>query len=152
MNGLPIVKSIAIAAPLSHVWRSVTEPDMMQGWMSDEAMEITLKPQVGSPIVIRGLLHGLPFENHGTILRFEPEQVFAYDYWSTLSQSRLADLPENRTAVRFDLSPRERATLLTVTLSNFAEPSIGPHANLYWGGTLPVLKAAAERTATDRDA
>ena len=147
MNGSPVVKSIAIAAPLSHVWRCLTEPEMMRGWMSDEAMDITHKGDVGSRIVIRGLLHGLPFENRGTIVHFEPEQVFAYDYWSTLSRSRLADRPENRTIVRFDLSPREDMTLLTVTLSNFAEPSIGPHASLYWGGTLPILKAAAERTA-----
>ena len=147
MSGSPIVKSITIAAPLSEVWRCVTEPNMMQDWMSDEAIEITLGHQAGSPIVIRGLLHGLPFENRGTVLRFEPEQVFAYDYWSTLSRSRLADLPENRTTVRFDLSPGQDATLLAVTLSNFAEPSIGPHASLYWGGTLPILKAAVERPA-----
>ena len=35
MSGSPIVKSIAIAAPLSEVWRCVTEPNMMQDWMSD---------------------------------------------------------------------------------------------------------------------
>ena len=59
MNGSPVVKSIAIAALLSHVWRCLTEPEMMRGWMSDEAMDVTLKGSVGSPIVIRGLLHGL---------------------------------------------------------------------------------------------
>jgi len=76
---------------------------------------------------------------------FEPERLFAYSYWSTLSASRLADVPENHTLVRFALAPANGGTLLTLTLSDFAEPAIRPHANLYWGPTLQILKAACER-------
>lgn len=91
------------------------------------------------------MLHGLPFENHGTIRAFEPEKSFAYGYWSTLSASRLADSAENHTVVSFGLVPVEEGTLLSLTLSDFAEPAIRPHANLYWGPTLQILKALCER-------
>lgn len=36
-----------------------------------------------------------------------------------------------------------------VTLSDFAEPSIAPHAHLYWGGTLPIIKALCEAATPD---
>jgi uncharacterized protein YndB with AHSA1/START domain len=145
-----IIKSITIEAPPSLMWQVLTRPDLMQRWMWNEAISITSQWKEGAAIVIQGLLHGVPFENHGTILHFAPERTFAYSYWSTLSREQLEDRPENHTVVRFDLSPAGGATLLTLTLSDFAEPSIGPHANLYWGGTLPILKAMAEKLQAGR--
>ncbi|TPM28262.1 SRPBCC domain-containing protein [Mesorhizobium sp. B2-3-4] len=140
----PIVKAIAIHAEPAKVWRVLTTPAMIAQWMSDEELDVSLEPHTGGAIVIRGLLHGMPFENNGMVRSFEPQRAFAYDYWSTLSASRLADVPENRTVVGFTLAPAEEGTLLTVTLSGFAEPSIRPHANLYWGPTLRILKAMCE--------
>ena len=141
----PIVKTIAIAAARAKVWRVLTTPGMMPQWMSDEELTVSLEGHEGGAIVIRGLLHGMPFENHGTVRAFEPEKSFAYSYWSTLSASRLADTPENHTLVSFALAPADGGTLLTLTLSDFAEPAIRPHANLYWGPTLQILKAVCER-------
>ncbi|WP_027059832.1 SRPBCC family protein [Mesorhizobium loti] len=143
----PIVKTIAIAAAPADVWQVLTTPGMIPQWMSDEALTVSLEGHAGGAIVIRGLLHGIPFENHGTVRAFEPEQLFAYSYWSTLSASRLADVPENHTLVSFALAPVNQGTLLTLTLSDFAEPSIRPHANLYWGPTLQILKAVCEKNS-----
>ncbi|BCG79188.1 SRPBCC family protein [Mesorhizobium sp. 113-3-3] len=142
----PIVKSIAIATAPAKVWRVLTTPAMIPQWMSDEELTVSLEGHAGGAIVIRGMLHGMAFENHGTIRAFEPEKSFAYSYWSTLSASRLADAPENHTLVSFALAPADGGTLLTLTLSDFAEPAIRPHANLYWGPTLQILKAVCERT------
>jgi len=141
----PIVKAIAIAAAPAKVWHVLTTPGMIPQWMSDEDLTVSLEAHAGGAIVISGLLHGMAFENHGTVRAFEPEKSFAYGYWSTLSASRLADLPENHTLVSFALAPADGGTLLTLTLSNFAEPAIRPHANLYWGPTLQILKAMCER-------
>ena len=142
----PIVKTVAIAAAPAKVWRVLTTPGMIPHWMSDEDLTVSLEGQAGGAIVISGLLHGMPFENHGTVRAFEPEKSFAYSYWSTLSASRLADAPENHTLVSFALTPADGGTLLTLTLSDFAEPAIRPHANLYWGPTLQILKAVCERS------
>ncbi|MFC3324545.1 SRPBCC family protein [Mesorhizobium cantuariense] len=141
----PIIKTVVIGAEPTKVWQVLTTPAMIQHWMSDEDLTVSLQGHVGGAIVMRGLLHGMPFENHGTVRAFEPERAFAYGYWSTLSASRLLDVPENHTVVSFDLAPADGATLLTLTLSDFAEPAIRPHANLYWGPTLQILKAVCER-------
>ena len=141
----PIIKTIAVAAAPAEVWQVLTTPAMIPQWMSDEELSVRLEGHAGGAIVIRGLLHGMPFENHGTVRAFEPERLFSYSYWSTLSASRLADVPENHTLVRFALAPADQGTLLTLTLCDFAEPAIRPHANLYWGPTLQILKAVCER-------
>ncbi|QKD02661.1 SRPBCC family protein [Mesorhizobium loti] len=142
----PIVKTIAIAAKPAEVWRVLTTPGIIPLWMSDEELTVSLEGHAGGAIVIRGLLHGMPFENHGTVRAFEPEKSFAYSYWSTLSASRLADVPENHTLVSFALASADEGTLLTLTLSDFAEPAIRPHANLYWGPTLQILKAVCDQS------
>jgi len=141
----PIIKTIAVAAAPAEVWQVLTTPAMIPQWMSDEELSVRLEGHAGGAIVIRGLLHGMPFENHGKVRAFEPERLFSYSYWSTLSASRLADVPENHTLVRFALAPADQGTQLTLTLSDFAEPAIRPHANLYWGPTLQILKAVCER-------
>jgi uncharacterized protein YndB with AHSA1/START domain len=128
------------------VWFVLTTPEMIERWMSDEPLTVISEWRIGAPIVMRGILHGLEFENHGTIQSFEAEKVFQYNYWSTLSISRLADSPENYSSVRFELLPVDAGTLLTITLSDFAEPSMAPHANLYWSGTLEVIKAFATKS------
>ena len=142
----PIVKTVTIGAEPAKVWRVLTTPAMIPQWMSDEELTVSLEGHAGGAIVIRGLLHGMAFENHGAVRAFEPEKSFAYSYWSTLSASRLADVPENHTLVSFVLAPADGGTLLTLTLSDFAEPSIRPHADLYWGPTLRILKAVCERS------
>jgi uncharacterized protein YndB with AHSA1/START domain len=141
----PITKIVVIGAEPAKVWRILTTPEMIPQWMSDEELTVNLQGHAGGAIMMRGLLHGMPFENHGTIRALEPKKSFAYSYWSTLSASRLADVPENHTVVSFDLAPADGGTLLTLTLSDFAEPAIRPHANLYWGPTLQILKAVCER-------
>ena len=145
VSSAPIIKTVVIAAAPARVWQVLTTPGMIPQWMSDEELTVSLQDRVGGEIVIRGLLHGMPFENRGTIRAFAPESSFAYGYWSTLSASRLSDAPENHTVVSFELSPADGGTLLTLTLSDFAEPSIRPHADLYWGPTLHILKAVCER-------
>ncbi len=144
MTSDAITKSITINARPSRIWAVLTTPDLITRWMSDEPLTITSDWHAGAPILMRGTLHGYAFENRGIIQIFDADKTFQYAFWSTLSASRLADLPENYTTVRFDLTPQPETTLLTVTLSDFAEPSIAPHANLYWGGTLPIIKALCE--------
>ncbi|MBE1710836.1 MULTISPECIES: SRPBCC family protein [Mesorhizobium] len=144
-DSAPIVKTVAIDAAPAEVWHMLTTPAMIPQWMSDEELTVSLEGHAGGAVVIRGLLHGMAFENRGIVRAFQPERVFSYSYWSTLSASRLADVPENHTRVSFALAAANGGTLLTLTLSDFAEPAIRPHANLYWGPTLQILKAVCER-------
>lgn len=141
----PITKQVAIEAPPATVWRVLTDPDWIARWMSEEDLQIIANWRVGGPITFRGILHGHPFENRGTITAFEPPTLFEYRYWSTLSAEVLAELPDNQSTVRFSLRQWGERTLLELTLSEFPEPSIRNHANLYWGPTLQIIRELAEQ-------
>ena len=135
---------IEIGATPGTVWDALTNPDSIKRWMFDTELEVVSDRQLGRPIVFRGELNGSRFENHGTIRAFVPETVFEYDYWSTLSRSKVPDRPENYTTVRFELAKMDRGTMLTLLLSGFADESIYRHVKFYWNGTMHILKRFCE--------
>jgi len=114
----------------------------MKKWMFETEINISTDWQVGNPIVIRGDLHGMSFENKGTVLQFEREKVLQYNHLSSLS--RLADKPENYSVLEFRLTPIENQTALTLTLSNFPIESMYKHLAFYWNVTLEILKRMIE--------
>lgn len=105
---------------------------------TDDEVDVITNWKVGSPIIFRGSLHRINFENKGTILQFEPEKVFQYNYLSSLS--KLPKIPENYTSIRFVLSSTEDKTELMLTLSNFPDEVIRKHLDFYWSVTLGILK------------
>ncbi|TSJ42334.1 SRPBCC family protein [Fluviicola chungangensis] len=134
-----IEKSILIEASLETVWSYLTDPKRMKEWMGDEAMEIDIISdwKIGGSFVIRGF-HHVPFENRGTILQFDPEKVFQYEFLSSLSN--LEDLPENYTTISFCLKAKGDQTELRVEASNFPTFEIYKHWEFYWNGTLEIIK------------
>jgi uncharacterized protein YndB with AHSA1/START domain len=89
-----IERTITIHAPRDAVWRALTDSSCMKEWMGEPemALEIVTDWIVGGPILIRGFHHG-PFENRGTVQRFERPTSLRYSHKSSLS--KLPDLPEN---------------------------------------------------------
>jgi len=137
-----LTKTVTINAPISKVWDALTNPAIMEKWMSESEIEISTDWQVGSPFVIRGKLHGIKFENTGRVLQFEPEKVLEYSHLSSIS--RLPDKPENYSSVEFRLAPMEKQTTLRVTLRNFPTESIYKHLVFYWNVTPEILKRMME--------
>jgi uncharacterized protein YndB with AHSA1/START domain len=137
-------KSVAIDAPTSKIWEALTNPVIMKKWMSEPETEIDILTdwRVGNPVVIRGKLHGIKFENKGKVLEFEPEKILQYSHLSSLS--RLPDRPESYSVFDFRLAPRENLTVLTLTLSNFPTESIYKHLAFYWNVTLEIFKRKIE--------
>jgi uncharacterized protein YndB with AHSA1/START domain len=138
--------SIEINAAPASVWNALTNPAALKRWMLDTGLEVLADWQENGAIVFRGVLNGYRFENHGTIRAFKPETAFEYDYWSTLSRSKVPDRPENYTTVRFELEEMSEGTKLTVRLSGFPDESTSRHVRFYWNGTLPVLKRFCEES------
>ncbi len=145
LNGKLATKTININAPASKVWEALTNPDLMKKWMSETEIEIITDWQVGSPMTIRGNLHGIKFKNTGTVLQFEPEQILRYSHLSSLS--RLPDKTENYSIIEFKLSPLADQTALTLTLSIFPTETIYKHLAFYWNVTLEILKRLIEERA-----
>ncbi len=115
----------------------------MQQWMAESELSIHTDWTVGNPILIRGELHHLPFENKGSVLQFVPEQLLQYTHLSSLSA--LPDQPESYSVLTFQLAPTATQTALTVTIANFPTEAIYKHLAFYWPVALGILKRMLER-------
>jgi len=137
---------VHIDAPITRVWRALTDVLHMSRWMGEPELRITVETdwQVDGPILVRGF-HHVPFENRGVVLAFDPPHALGYRYISSLS--RLADEPGNQTRLHFDLAEENGDTRLALTARGFPTDAIFHHTAFYWAGTLRVLKAYAERLA-----
>lgn len=136
-------KTIHINAPASEVWTALTNLELMKKWISETDIQIITDWKVGSPIIMRGNLHGVKFENKGMVLQFEPERILEYNHLSSLS--RLPDKPENYAVIEFRLASIKDQTTLTLTLSNFPTVSIYKHLAFYWNVTLEIIKRMIEK-------
>jgi uncharacterized protein YndB with AHSA1/START domain len=139
-----IRKLIFINASLSVVWEALTQPELMKSWMSDSEIEIVTTWEVGSPVIVNAQAESYKtaFTNTGVVLQFLKERVLEYSHLSSLS--RLADLAENYTLIRFTLHPENDHTLLELNLSNFPTESHYKHIDFYWSVTLEILKRLVE--------
>lgn len=120
----------------------MTNIDRMKKWMSETEIEIVTDWTVGSRILIGGRLHGIKFENKGTVLEFEPESRLQYSHLSSIS--RLRDEPQNYSRFDFQLAPVDDQTALSITVSNFPTATIYKHLAFYWNVTLEILKRQLE--------
>lgn len=138
-------KTVDIDVSASIVWKALTIPDLMKKWMSETDITILTDWKVESPILIRGNLSGVNFENMGKVLQFEPENILRYSHLSSLS--KLPDRPESYSIIEFKLSPTEEQTTLHVTVSNFPTEIIYKHLAFYWNVTPGILKRMLEEPA-----
>jgi uncharacterized protein YndB with AHSA1/START domain len=139
-----IEKTVLINAPANTVWETLTQPYLMKQWMGEEDMNLHIQTSwiVNSPISISGF-HHLPFVNKGTVLQFEPEKVLSYSHNSSLS--RLPDEPGSYSIITFNLTPTEKQTALTLTITNFPTETIYRHLEFYWQTAIQLLKKFIER-------
>lgn len=119
---------------------------MMKQWMVDAGMEITISTdwKIGNPIVMKGRLHRIKFENKGKILKYEPEKVLQYSHLSSLS--RLPELPENFCIIEFSLIPSHSQTILLLEITNFPTETIFKHLDFYWRTTIEMMKTLIEQS------
>lgn len=143
-----ITETVVIQASTAVVWQYLTVPDLMKQWMLDTemAMAIMTSWQVGSPVLMQGTLHGIAFENSGTILHYEPEKLLAYTHLSSLSQ--LPGRAEDFCRLAFSLTPGTKETTLTLIITNFPTVTIFKHLQLYWQVALLGMKKQIEQPLT----
>jgi uncharacterized protein YndB with AHSA1/START domain len=136
-------KSVEINAESSKVWETLISPGLMKLWLSESNIQVYSEWKEGSDFIMKGDLHGIAFENRGSIIQLEAPKIFGYNYLSNISG--LPDAPGNRTHVRFSLSEQNNnQTLLQLSLKNFPTESIYRHIDFYWNATLLEIKKVAE--------
>lgn len=137
-------KSVAINASAKAVWALLTEPTLMQQWMSETPIEIKTTWEEGSPILITGKHYKVPFENKGIVTKCVEGSILTYTHLSSIS--RLKDVPEHYATLSFKLEASGKQTQLTLTISNSPTDVIYKHLAFYWNVTLEIIKKQAEAT------
>jgi len=139
-----IENTIEINAAPTIIWKALTQPTLMRQWMGEPEMgiEVYTDWQVNGPIFISGF-HHIKFENKGIVLQYDINRVLEYSHFSSIS--RLVDIPENYSIIRFVLTPIENHTILTLTIDNFPTETIFKHLEFYWRTTITLIKEFIEK-------
>ncbi len=132
--------SIAIEVPAAKVWEAMTTPSVIKEWFFGVDTETDWAE--GSPIVHRGEYQGRPYQDKGTILRFEPERLLVHTHWSPVSG--LPDSPENYQEVSWALLERGGTTELTVSEVNLPSVPAKEVSEQGWAAALGALKRLLE--------
>ncbi len=135
-----LAKTISINATTSKVWEALTNSDIIKLWLF--GTNVISDWKVGSQLLFTGNWQGTDYADKGTILKFDIEKVFQYNYWSGFSG--LADSPENYSVITFELTSDGNATMLTLTQSNFPTEAMYEHTAKNWDATLELMKKIIE--------
>jgi uncharacterized protein YndB with AHSA1/START domain len=135
-------KRITVHAPAEAVWRALTEPALVSQYMYGTKLETDWK--VGSPIAWKGEWQGKTYEDKGTVLAFEPNQLLKITHWSPMGGSE--DKPENYHTVTYELAERDGETTLTLKQDNNpSQEAADTMAEKNWGPVLEGLRTVAEQ-------
>jgi uncharacterized protein YndB with AHSA1/START domain len=145
MKGLVARQSVFIRASAAKVWKALTDPDLIRQYLF--GTEAISDWKAGSQIRYRGTWEGRTYEDKGVVLKAEPGKALESTYWS--SMSGLPDIPENYKKVRYDLTPEQGGTRLTVTQDNNATEEEKDHSEQNWRMVLEGLKMMVEKTEGD---
>ena len=141
MKGLVARQSIVIQAPPARVWKALTDPALIKEYLF--GTQVSSDWKAGSQIRYRGVWEGKSYEDKGIVLKAEPRKVLESTYWS--SMSGLPDVPENYKLVRYELTPEQGGTRLTVTQDNNATEAERDHSERNWKMVLEGLKDLVEK-------
>lgn len=75
--------------------------------------------QVGSPIRMKGVFNGKPYEDKGSIVTFDPPRPLNFSHWSAMAG--LADTPDNYPLITFNLVPKGTDTKMTLSQANLMD-------------------------------
>jgi uncharacterized protein YndB with AHSA1/START domain len=135
-----VEKSIEINAGIEKVWKALTTPEIIKKYFF--GTETISDWKVGSQIVFQGEWEGQKYRDHGTILKFEVNRIFQYDYWSNFSG--FEDKPENYTRITFELSLINNQTKLSLIQDHFITEKQFEHSGDNWEMILGKIKELTE--------
>jgi len=125
-------KTISINAPIAKVWDTLTNPDQIKRWLF--GTNVISDWKAGSQILFTGNWQGKDYTDKGTILKFEKEKTFQYNYWSGFFG--LPDSSENYSVITFGLKTEDNKIALILIQSNFATETAYEHSEKNWDATL----------------
>ena len=139
-KALTVEKSLHVAAPPDEVWEAITTPALIKKYFF--GTEVITDWQVDHGIVFQGSFEGKSYRDKGKILRFEPEELLQYTYWSGFSG--LEDSEENYSLVTYKLSAEDGGTRVELTQRGFANEAAREHGENGWEMVLKGMKELVE--------
>ncbi|HWY10795.1 MAG TPA: SRPBCC domain-containing protein [Bacteroidia bacterium] len=133
--------SITIDAPTSKVWEALTTPRLIKKYFFNTDAISDWK--VGSSLIFEGEWEGKKYHDKGTIMKSEPNKLFKYSYWS--SMSGIEDKPENYVDITYELKERNNYTELLITQENIPDEKTKKHSEENWNKVLESLKNMLEK-------
>jgi uncharacterized protein YndB with AHSA1/START domain len=135
--------SILTHASREKAWEALINPDSIKQYMFGTTVVTGWRE--GAPITWKGVWEGKPYEDKGTVLRFEPEDTLAYSHFS--SMAGLPDTPENHHTVTISLTSEGKDTRITLVQENNQTQEAKAHSEKNWQMMLDALKKFLEMGA-----
>ncbi|MDB5273793.1 MAG: hypothetical protein JWO58_2160 [Chitinophagaceae bacterium] len=132
--------SIVINAAAYQVWAALTQPALIKQYFY--GTDAISDWKVGSPLIFKGKWQGKTYEDKGIILDSEPNKLFRYKYWSSMSGTE--DKAENYATITYELGEYNGKTTLTITQDNIASESSRAQSQQNWQNVLNELKKLLE--------
>lgn len=129
-----------IHAPVAKVWAGLTEPELVKQYFFGTQLVTSWEP--ATPIFFRGEWNGKPYEDKGTVLKFEPCNALEYNYFSSWSDQE--DRPENYHSIRYQVKPKGHSTVLIITQRNIETLDKKVHSVQSWTILMKALKQLME--------
>lgn len=141
IHDLKLTHKETIKAPVSAVWKALTDENMIREYFYGTNVESAWKK--GSAITFTGEWEGEEYTDKGTILEIEPDKKLRFDFWSSVSG--LEDKPENYAEITYSLKEEKEETVLTVTQQGFKDREAYDHSTEGWKEVLGNLKELLEK-------
>jgi uncharacterized protein YndB with AHSA1/START domain len=132
--------SIAVKAPIMHVWEALITPDIIKKYMF--GTDVVSSWKEGDPISWKGEWEGKPYEDKGKILKFDPGKMLRYSHYSP--SSGLPDSPENYHTVTYILRAENGRTVVSLSQDNNKDEKEVEHSKKMWQSMLEALKKEVE--------
>jgi uncharacterized protein YndB with AHSA1/START domain len=145
-----IEKQIQIAAPVSRVWRALTDSRQFGEWFRVAFdRPFAVDQPIGGQLLYPGYEH---LRMEIVVKAIEPETYFAYTWHPYAVDPKVDYTQETPTLVEFRLKPSDGGTLLTVKESGFDKIPSGRRADAFrmnsggWEQQMKNIQAYASQT------
>jgi len=140
MRGLVASATITIEAPVSDVWKALTDPSLIRQYLFGTTVVSDWRE--GAPITWKGEWQGKAYEDKGVILKLEPERIIRYTHYSPLSGQ--PDTPDNYHTVTVELRADGLRTHVLLSQDGNATEEERDHSRQNWLIMLDSLKRLLE--------
>lgn len=133
-------KSVIIHAPVSDVWRALTDAAMIKQYYL--GVDTIGEWKEGNTIIFKGEWKGKKVEGKGKVLQLKEDKLLKHSFLSNISG--LEDRPENYHIVTYKLVSQDGNTQLTLTEENLQTKEMQEQSAKLWDMILENLKKLLE--------